>query len=48
MKIAMLWMLWKALEVLGVLFEVLGSFDINTVALCPLPGSWINHVEHHA
>ena len=25
------------------LSEALGSFDVNTV--CPLPGSWINHVE---
>ena len=24
------------------LSEALGSFDVNTV--CPLPGSWINHV----
>ena len=24
------------------LWEALGSFDVNTV--CPLPGSWINHV----
>ena len=35
-------MVWKALEALGMLSEVLGSFDVNTV--CPLPGSWINHV----
>ena len=27
-----LWQVWKAL----------GSFDVNMV--CPLPGSWINHV----
>ena len=31
-----------ALEASGVLWEALGSFDVNTV--CPLPGSWINHV----
>ena len=36
-------MVWKALEALGMLSEALGSFDVNTV--CPLPGSWINHVE---
>ena len=35
-------MVWKALEALGMLSEALGSFDVNTV--CPLPGSWINHV----
>ena len=35
-------MVWKALEALGMLSEVLGSFDVNTV--CPLPCSWINHV----
>ena len=29
-----LWQVWKAL----------GSFDVNMV--CPLPGSWINHVVH--
>ena len=28
-----LWQVWKAL----------GSFDVNMV--CPLPGSWINHVS---
>ena len=28
-----LWQVWKAL----------GSFDVNMV--CPLPGSWINHVD---
>ena len=32
----------KALEALGVFWEAFGSFDVNTV--CPLPGSWINHV----
>ena len=36
-------MVWKALEALGMLSEALGSFDVNTV--CPLPGSWINHVS---
>ena len=35
-------MVWKSLEALGMLSEALGSFDVNTV--CPLPGSWINHV----
>ena len=36
-------MVWKALEALGMLSEALGSFDVNIV--CPLPGSWINHVS---
>ena len=31
-----LWQVWKAL----------GSFDVNMV--CPLPGSWINHVPVRA
>ena len=35
-------MVWKALEALGMLSEALGSLVVNTV--CPLPGSWINHV----
>ena len=35
-------MVWKALEALGMLSEALGRLDVNTV--CPLPGSWINHV----
>ena len=39
-------MVWKALEALGMLSEALGSFDVNTV--CPLPGSWINHVTGFA
>ena len=39
-----LWMVWKALEALGILSEALGSFEVNTV--CPLPGSWINHVAN--
>ena len=30
----------KALD--GLLSEALGRLDVNTV--CPLPGSWINHV----
>ena len=36
-------MLWKAIEALGVLWEALGSFDVNMV--CALAGSWINHAE---
>ena len=32
----------NALEALGMLSEALGRLDVNTV--CPLPGSWINHV----
>ena len=35
-------MVWKALEALGMLWKALGRLDVNTV--CPLPGSWINHV----
>ena len=38
---ARLWMVWKALEALGMLSRALGSFDVNTV--CPSLGSWINH-----
>ena len=42
-------MLWKVLEALAVLGrygrKALGSFDVNMV--CPLPGSWINHVCIH-
>ena len=39
-------MVWKALEASGMLWEALGSFDVNTV--CPLPGSWINHFTRFA
>ena len=37
-------MVWKALEALGMLSEALGRLDVNTI--CPLPGSWINHVAY--
>ena len=36
-------MLCKALEALGMLWEALGSIDVNMV--CSLAGSWINHVS---
>ena len=38
-KIGKPWMVWKALEVLAMLSEPLGSVDVNT--LCPLAGSLV-------
>ena len=35
----------KALDGFGGFRSALGSFDVNTV--CPLRGSWINHVCMH-